>query len=273
VAMGELGEGSGVSATAEPVAAARRAERLGPPPAAGQRASSPRRDTAQARPHTQRPFARQVWAVLRKDLLLEWRTREVLTSSLVFGLLALVIFTFALDLRAENAALFAPGVLWAAFVFAGVLALGRSFAQERDRGTLDGLLLAPVDRSALYLAKAAANAGVILAVEAALLPVFAAFFNLPVLRLGLAPVLLLGTAGFAAVGTLFAALAANTRAREALLPVLLLPVAVPVVIGSVKATAAVLDGTAVGHWLGLLGAFDALFLVVGSWLFEHVVED
>jgi heme exporter protein B len=217
-------------------------------------------------------FLRQVWTVFWKDVRLEWRTRELLGSTAVFALLALVVFNFALDLRAENVALVAPGALWVAFVFAGVLALGRSMAFERDRGTLDGLLLAPIDRGALYAAKVAANACFMLAVEAILLPVFTAFFDLPVVRFEVVPVLLLGTLGFAAVGTLFAAMAANTRAREALLPVLLFPVAVPVIIGSVKATAAVIDGSEAGPWLGLLGAFDALFLVVGFWLFTHVVE-
>jgi heme exporter protein B len=218
-------------------------------------------------------FVRQVWILGRKDLLLEWRTREVVAASAVFALLVLVIFTFALDLRADIAGLVAPGVFWAAILFAGVLSLGRGSAAERDRGTLEGLLLAPVDRGALFVAKVTSSALFMLAVEAALLPVFAAFFDLPVLRLRLVPVLLLGTLGFAGVGTLFAALAAASRAREVLLPVLLFPVAVPLVIGSVKATAAVVDGTAFGPWLSLLGVFDVVFLVVACWLFEYVLED
>jgi heme exporter protein B len=144
---------------------------------------------------------------------------------------------------------------------------------EQEWGTLEGLRLAPVDRGALYLAKLLGNVLFMLAVEAASLPIAGAFFGLPVLRPALLPVLLLGTLGFAAVGTLFAAMAAHTRAREVLLPVLLLPIAVPVVIASVQATAGVLDGRGTGPWLNVLVAFDAIFLVVAFLAFEAVLEE
>jgi heme exporter protein B len=188
-------------------------------------------------------------------------------------LLVLVVFTFALDLAAEHRAAVAPGALWVAYLFGGTLGLGRGFAQEREWGTLEGLLLAPVDRGAIYLAKLLGNAAYMLAIELISLPVFVAFFDLPVLRLELLPVLFLGTLGFAAAGTLFAAMAAHGRSREVLLPVLLFPVAVPVVISCVKATASVIAGEGAGQWLSLLIAFAAVIAVVAYLTFDFVVED
>lgn len=218
-------------------------------------------------------FAGQVWALLWKDLVLELRRWEVLGAMGLFTLLVLVVFTFALDLTAAHAAAVAPGALWVAYLFAGTLGLGRAFAQERAWGTLEGLLLAPVDRGALYLAKVLGNVLFLLGIEVASLPIAGAFFDLPVLRPALLPVLLLGAVGFAAVGTLFAAMAGTTRAHEVLLPVLLFPIAVPVMIASVKATAGVIGGEGAGPWLSLLLAFDAIFLAVACLAFGAVVEE
>ena len=215
----------------------------------------------------------QAWTILRKDLLVEWRTRELVTSTALFGLLSLVVFAFALDLRTDNAALVVPGALWIAITFCGVGALGRSLGLEQERETLEGLLLAPLDRGALFLAKLAGGTLAMLVVEAVLVPVCAAFFAVPLLQPRLLPVLFLGTLGFAGVGTLTGAMTVKARSREVLLPLLLFPLAVPALIGSVKATAAVVDGTPFGPWLGLLLAYDAIFLVLSWWLFEFVVED
>jgi heme exporter protein B len=185
-----------------------------------------------------------------------------------------VLFNFAFDLRVERAAAVAPGVLWVTFTFAGVLTLGRAFAREQDRGTLEGLLLSPVDRGTLYLAKLLANATFMLIVEAVTLPVFVALFNVQVDWGLMLAIVLLGTVGFAGVGTLLAAMAANSRARELLLPLLLFPLAVPVLLATVKATGQAL-GNSDGEtqpWLGLLAAFDVIFLTI-SWLaFDVVVE-
>jgi heme exporter protein B len=222
-------------------------------------------------------LARQVQALVWKDLLVEARTRELVLASVVFALLVLVIFSFAFDLRVDNAAAVAPGVLWVTFTFAGVLSLGRSFTRERDRGTLEGLLLAPMDRSALYLAKVAVNVGQMLVVELVALPVAIALFGLQVDLPRLLLALGLGTLGLAGVGTLFGAMAAHTRAREVLLPLLLFPVQMPVVLATVKSTAAAirLPGASAddpANWLGLLVAFDALFLGLSVLLFEVVLE-
>jgi heme exporter protein B len=222
-------------------------------------------------------FGRQLWALVSKDLLVELRARETVLAGAVFALLVLVIFSFAFDLRVENVAAVAPGVLWVTVTFAGVLSLGRAFARERDRRTLDGVLLAPVDRSALYLAKVIANCGSMLAVEVVAVPAFIALFNLSVDLPQLVLALMLGTLGLAGVGTLFAAIAAHTRAREVMLPLLLFPIQVPVILATVKSTGAAIhvpgvDALEIGQWLGLLVAFDAIFLSLSVILFEYAIE-
>ena len=223
-------------------------------------------------------FFRQLRTLIWKDLLVEARGRETVLAGAVFALLVLVIFNFAFDLRVENVAAVAPGVLWVTVTFAGVLSLGRAFARERDRRTLDGLLLAPIDRSALYLAKVVTSVVAMLVVEVVALPAFIALFNLVVNLPLLILALVLGTLGLAGVGTLFAAIAAHTRAREVMLPLLLFPIQVPVILATVKSTGAAirvpgLDPPDVGQWLGLLIAFDALFLGLSVLLFDYAIEE
>jgi heme exporter protein B len=223
-------------------------------------------------------FVRQLRALIWKDVLIEARGRESIVASAVFALLILVIFNFAFDLRVETAAAVAPGVLWVTVTFAAVLSLGRAFSRERDRRTLDGLLLAPFDRSALYLAKVIGICFSMLIVEIVTVPIFIALFNLTIDLPRLVVALLLGTLGLAGVGTLFAAIAAHSRAREVLLPLLLFPVQVPVILATVKATSAAIrlpasDPPDVGQWLGLLAAFDALFLGLSVLLFDYAIEE
>lgn len=220
-------------------------------------------------------YFRKVWAIARKDLLIELRSRDVLSSAAVFTLLVLLIFNFAIDLTGDTVRAVAPGVLWVTFIFAGMLTLGRTFARERERGALQGLMLAPLDRGALFLAKLLVNLILLGLVEIVALPAFVALYNLSLRPGPLLAIVLLGTLGFAAVGTLFAAVAANTRAREALLPLLLFPVLVPVIIGAVKATGETISGTPSSGtpWLNLLIAFDAIFLALAYVLFEYVIEE
>ena len=223
-------------------------------------------------------FFRQLRTLIWKDLLVEARGRETVLAGAVFALLVLVIFNLAFDLRVETVAAVAPGVLWVTVTFAGVLSLGRAFARERDRRTLDGLLLAPIDRSALYLAKVVTSMVSMLVVEVVALPAFIALFNLVVNLPLLILALMLGTLGLAGVGTLFAAIAAHTRAREVMLPLLLFPIQVPVILATVKSTGAAirvpgLDPPDVGQWLGLLIAFDALFLGLSVLLFDYAIEE
>ncbi len=194
----------------------------------------------------------------------------------VFSLLMVLVFIFALPGKLTDPADIAPGLLWVAFTFAGVLGLNRSFIIEKDWGSLEGLLLAPVDRSAIFLGKALANFCFIFLVEFLTVPVFSLLFNYPALNLGLIPVLLLGTTGFAEIGTLFAAMAVNTRAREVLLPVLFFPIMLPVIIAAAQASAAVLANrpfSEVGSQLQLIAVFDIIFLIVPVFLFELVIEE
>lgn len=220
-----------------------------------------------------------VLALLWKDLQIEFRTKETLASLLMLGLLTLLILSFAFDPMSELRGEAAPAVLWVAVIFAGVLGINRSFLTERDNECMQGLLLAPVDRGTIYLAKVVGNVLFMVTAQALIVPIFVLFFNLSqslMVLLRLVPVLLLGLIGFAAVGTLFAAVSVRTRAREVMLPLLLLPLAVPVLIAGVKASARVLAGKPladVSQWLHLLIGFDVLFLVVGWMVFEYAVEE
>ncbi|HEX8732473.1 MAG TPA: heme exporter protein CcmB [Ktedonobacterales bacterium] len=216
----------------------------------------------------------QFWAIVWKDLRAEARTRQAWMSMGLFALLTLVVFNFAFDLRVTNQATVGPGALWIAFIFASILGLARNITAEQDRGPMDRLLMTPVDRSVVYLAKVVGNVIVISVIETVALPIFALLYNLPILQPMIAPITLLGTVGVAAVGTQFAALAANTRARELLTPLLIFPLIVPVVIGAVRATEALftpIHGDA--PWLGLLAAFDVIFLSISAVTFQFVVEE
>jgi heme exporter protein B len=217
-------------------------------------------------------------AILWKDLLIELRTKETLASLLLLGLLILVVLSFAFDPTSPLRGAAAPGVLWVALIFSGTLAMNRSLLREREHDCLHGLLLAPLDRGTIFLAKTAANFLFMVAAQVVLLPLFVFFFNLPLAAtiVTLTPVLLLGLLGFAAVGTLFAAVSLRTRAREVMLPLLMLPLAVPLFIAGMQASTQLLAGqpfAAVAHWLRLMAAFDLVFLVVGWLAFEYVVEE
>ena len=217
-----------------------------------------------------------VWAVLWKDLRIELRSKDVFTSMAVFAVLSVMIFNFAFELRVPDKTMVIPGVLWVTITFSGVLGLGRSFISEKDRGSIAGLLLAPVDRSAIYFGKMLASLLFILVVEAFLLPLMVIFFNTNFLSLPLLLILFLGTLGFAAVGTIFSGLAVNTRTREILLPVLLLPVMLPVLMAGIRATIGFIEGDTLADmmkWFNLILFFDVLYIVVAYLTFDYVVEE
>lgn len=223
-----------------------------------------------------RAYWRPVIALLWKDLLLELRSRETVVPTLVFALLVVVIFNFALDPRPGVAPFIAPAALWIAVTFAGVLSLSHGFMLELEKGGIQGLMLAPVGRDVLYLGKLLANFLFILIVEVLLLPAFVVVFNMPVLLPGLWLALVLGGLGFAAVGTTFAAMAANARAREMLLPILFLPIVVPVIIAAVAVTGGAIQGdpwSEYGRWIGLMAAFDVIFVVTGAVTFDFVLGE
>ncbi len=219
-------------------------------------------------------FLEQVMAILWKDIRYELRSKQMWTGMGLFAILVLVIFNFAFDLRVDNKAAVAPGALWVAFVFASMLGLGRTIAAEREKGSMDRLLLCPVDRKAIYLAKLLGNMLFIGVVEIVALPIFSALFGIPLFVGVFLPVVLLGTLGIAAVGTLFSAMAAATQARELLLPILVFPLIVPIVIGAVRVTGSLIAPAAnEPPWLGLIAAFDIIFLSVSMLTFEYVVEE
>ncbi|MGQ0600163.1 MAG: heme exporter protein CcmB [Anaerolineales bacterium] len=221
-------------------------------------------------------YWRSVAAVLWKDLQAEFRSRELISAMLVFSLLVVLTFNFALQLDRVTRETVAAGILWVTAVFSGTLGLNRSLAAEKDRGSLDGLLLAPVDRSAIYFGKMLGNWLFMLIVQAVILPVFSILYNLPMLLpLNLA-VVLMGTLGYAGVGTLLASMAVHSRARDVMLPILLLPVAVPVLLASVQASSGVLanlEWSEYGNWFNLLVGYDAIFIAVAYMLFDYVVEE
>ena len=211
-----------------------------------------------------------------KDILLEVRSRELVISVLVFGLLVAVVFNFALDVTPQRVTAIAPGILWVAFAFAATMAMSRAFVREREQGGLEGLLLSPVSRDAIFLGKALTNLLFMLLVEMVLLPVFAVLFGFSAMSFTLIGTIVLATLGFSLVGTLFSAIAAQTRSREIMLPVLFFPVILPVIVGAVEASTRAIGGettVGLGRWLPLLAVFDALFLVICPWVFSFVVEE
>lgn len=221
---------------------------------------------------------RIAWAILARELRGELRAREILPTILVFGALVIVVMNFAFEPSREESGFLAPGVLWVAIAFSGILGLARSAARDEENATLDGLLAAPVDRGSLYLGKALANLAFLLLSEVVLVPLFLVVYNLAGAGTlaALAPVLLLGTVGFAAAGTIFAAIASNSRLREILLPVLLLPVVIPLLLAAVEGTGIVLRGEGTRHlgsWLRILVVFDVVYVVASFLLFEYVLED
>lgn len=217
-------------------------------------------------------------AIVVKDLVSEFRTKELLSSMLIFAVLTIIVFVFAFDPTKALVKQVFPGMVWVCFIFAGVLGLNRSFVSERANDCITGLVLCPVDRSVIYFGKMTANLIYIGIVEVITLPLFAVLFNYRIPVQAIPPLVLvifMGTLGFTAVGTFLAALSSNTRSSEMLLPVILFPVMVPVILGAVQTTAAILSGAPAAEWvswLKILAAFDAIFLAVPFVLFEYILE-
>ncbi len=215
-------------------------------------------------------------AILWKDLSAELRSRELLSAMLVFALLVILIFNFALDLKPAIRREVTSGVLWATFAFAGTLGLNRSMATEKDRGCLDGLLLAPVDRSAIYFGKALGNLVFMLVIEVIVLPIYSVLYNVNLFNPGLIMIILMGSVGYVAVGTLLSTMSVQTRTRDMLLPILLFPLVIPILIAAVKASAGFLDGSPWGDiapWFNLLLVYDVIFVAIAFMVFDYVVEE
>ena len=217
------------------------------------------------------------FAIVQKDLAAEFRSRELLSAMLVFSMLVILIFNFALELNIDVRKSVTAGVLWTTFAFAGTLGLNRSMAVEKDRGCMDGLLLAPVDRSAIFFGKAISNLAFMLIVEAIVIPLYAMLYNeVRIFQPEFLGVLLLGSIGYIAVGTLLSAMSVQTRTRDVLLPILLFPVAVPVLLASVKASGGIIANVPFEEILtplNLLIVYDLIFIAVSFMIFDFVVEE
>ena len=218
------------------------------------------------------------WLIARKDLAIEFRTRTAFLSAVVFALLGLVIFYFAWDPTAVTTSDLAPGVMWVIFTFSGLLGLHRSFGVEAADHAIDGILASPASREAVFIGKAIANLVFVIAVQLIAIPALVIFYNLPLGTVAgpLLAIALLAAVGLTAVGTLFSAMAVNTRLAELLLPMLALPFFVPIVMGAAQATAKLLGGRPlieVSAWIKLLVAFDIVFVFACTLAYPFTVED
>jgi heme exporter protein B len=223
-------------------------------------------------------FYQKIWAMVWKDLTSELRTKEMIFSMCLFSFLVLVIFNFAFETHTQTLPEIIPGILWVSFVFAAMIGLGRSFGSENDKGTLPGLRLCPVSPWGIYLAKLTATFILTVLMEIFTILIFIFLYNLNLLPflLPLGLIMFLGTLGFTAVGTIFSAMSANTKARDKILSILVFPICVPMIIAVVKATGMILDGNAIQEiyaWLKILVAFDLVFLLLAYLTFGFIMEE
>ena len=238
--------------------------------------SSPRDREVKSGLQRRAGMGKQIWAIASKDLVAELHTREIISAMFVFAVLALFTFSFALDLRGTLARAAAPGVLWSTVAFTGMLGLSRSLVREYETGGIEGLLAAPVDPTAIFFGKALSTWILIMLVELVLVPLTTVFLNVPLLNGGVGAVLLLGTLGYAAVGTLLSVIAVNTRAREVMLPILLLPIAVPLFLAAVQTTQGLLEGaswTDLSGWTRLLIVYDLIIIAISMVMFRYALEE
>ena len=223
-------------------------------------------------------YCSQVTTIIWKDFITEIKTRELFSSMFIFALLVVIIFIFSINLSLIKASEVGPGVLWVAFLFAGTIGLNRSFMLEKENGCLQGLLLAPMDRTALYFGKLVSNFVFLFIMEVFTLPLFMVFFNIDLLPhlLPLLYVIFVGTLGFCAVGTLLSSLSANLKTRDIMLPILLYPLIIPIIIGSVRMTGQVLAGEPLSNmmdWVSLTLCFDIIYIAISIMVIDFVLEE
>lgn len=223
-------------------------------------------------------YLKQIAAIVWKDFVTELKTRELLSAMFIFALLVILIFIFSINLSIVKASEVGPGILWVAFLFAGTIGLNRSFMLEKENGCLMGLMLVPADRTTIYFGKLISNLIFLSIMELFILPLFMIFFNIDLLsHLGpLLVVVFLGTLGFCALGTLLSSLSANLKTREIMLPILLYPLLIPIIIGAVRMTGQILDGTELADmmkWIGLTASFDIIYIGVSIMTIDHILEE
>ncbi|MBZ0275492.1 MAG: heme exporter protein CcmB [Anaerolineae bacterium] len=222
------------------------------------------------------PFFKAVLTIVRKDLRTELRSRELVSSMGLFALLSILIFSFALELDRVARQEAISGVLWVTVVFASFLGLNRSLAMERDQGNLDAMLIAPIARTTIFFGKLVGNFIFAIVVGLLLLPIMAVLFNVPLIQPLVLAILFMGTFGFSTVGTLLASMTVQTRARENLLPIVMMPLALPLLLAAVKASTNILTGSATEDWIAwtqILAVVDIIYLVMCFVMFEYVIEE
>lgn len=220
----------------------------------------------------------KVFCIAFRDMKMEFRSKEKIFSMMIFSILVMVIFNFAFDPGAEYVKEVAPGILWVALIFSATLGLNKTFAAEKDQDCLQGLMLAPMDRSGIYFGKVIGNIVISLIISFITIPFFSIFFNVPVVKVfpQLLLVITLTIIGFICVGTLFSAISVGVKGGEMMLPLLLFPVEVPVIIAAVKATGMILDGQSLidySMWIKILIVFDLIFIMVSFVAFEYLIEE
>jgi heme exporter protein B len=221
-------------------------------------------------------FFAVVMSIIRKDFQAEWRSRELVGSMGLFALLSVLVFSFALELDRVARSESISGVLWVTIVFASILGLNRSMAMERDQGNLDALLLAPINRAAIFVGKLVGNFVFTLVIGLLLLPLMTILYNVNLISGWLIAVLVLGTLGFTTLGTLLAAMTVQTRSREALLPIVMMPILLPLLLAGVRASTAILNGTPQTDWIQwvqIVVVLDVVYVTMCFLLFEFVVEE
>ncbi len=225
---------------------------------------------------TQTPSFKVVFAVVLKDLQTEFRSRELVSSMVLFAVLSILVFSFALELDRVARAEAISGVLWVTVVFSSILGLNRSLAMEREQGNFDAMLMAPVSRAAIFFGKLVGNFLFALVVGLLLLPLMTILFNISVVRLWLFVALLLGTLGFSTIGTLLATMTVQTRSRETLLPIVMLPLALPVILAVVRASTGILNAVNTDEWMAwiqILAVIDIVYFVMCYLVFDYIVEE
>jgi len=216
------------------------------------------------------------WVLVWKDLVQEWRSRDVLTSMFAFAVLSLFIFNYALELSPIDRAEIAPGLIWVVMVFAGTLGLNRSFAAEQDQGSFEGLMMAVPELSVIYLAKMITNLLMMFGLAILVIPIYSLLYNQSLFDLRFFGILMLGAWGYSAAGTLISSMTVQTRMRDLLLPVLLFPLLLPVNMAVVKSSSAIIAVSAVPEfqsWINLLLVYDVIMTVVSIMVFEYVIRE
>lgn len=219
------------------------------------------------------PLSKTVLAIIRKDLRAELRSKELVSTMVLFTLLSVLVFSFALELDRTARQELVNGILWVTLVFASILGLNRSLATERELGGMDAMMIAPIPRMAIYIGKMVGNFLFVLVVGLVLLPIMTILYNITLIQIPLLVTMLLGTFGLSAIGTLLAAMTAQTRSRETLLPIAMLPVIIPLLLVVIAAASAVMGDENAWVWIGVLVLVDMVYAVLGLILFEYVIED